>query len=295
MVKDGFRSKYLDVKVPADWPLRPNGLQKVYNRKRSVMLSFVMFWHRLLVGLGCMFKHTRRVELSCVKRGGESSWGRERERDKKMCAFSTSFAADDGEDEVAAWDAYGPCNSDCDMARFQVRVRRWGAQTRWFGSRWGVRGWVSDPTSGVAWENVIAWSWVALAFTAAFAVAAHDIEPDWFDGMLIKHDQTLCQKNPEASSSECQLCLYRCLSHISPRNLVPSNLLQYFFQSPACAALGIWCQWARNHWTDTFFQSLTSFHVDVATKPKVETTRIQRIPAYCGAANLPDTIAHHIA
>ena len=43
---------------------------------------------------------------------------------KRCCAFSTSFAADDSEDEVAAWDAYGPCNSDCDMARFQVRVRR---------------------------------------------------------------------------------------------------------------------------------------------------------------------------
>lgn len=116
MVKDGCRWKYLDVQVPAKGPLRRSGLQCIYTRKRSLMLSFGMFWHHLSVELGCMFKHKRGVELSCVARGGKSIWGRERERDEQQLRASASVAADDTESAVATWDAYGPCNSDCDMA-----------------------------------------------------------------------------------------------------------------------------------------------------------------------------------
>ena len=36
-------------------------------------------------------------------------------------------------------------------------------------------------------------------------------------------------KNPEASSAQCQLCIYRCLCNISPRNLEPCFLQTLFF------------------------------------------------------------------
>ncbi|CAL1132158.1 unnamed protein product [Cladocopium goreaui] len=65
-----------------------------------------------------MFYSWGSVATNGIKFGSMASafTGRERERDEQQLRASASVAADDTESAVATWDAYGPCNSDCDMA-----------------------------------------------------------------------------------------------------------------------------------------------------------------------------------
>ena len=146
---------------------------------------------------------------------------------------------------------------------------------------------VSDPTAGVAWENMVAWCWADLAFTEAIAIAVQSWNWTWH---LTLVDSMVCWSNFLPKQPWGQQCWMSTMSTgaFLTYHLGISSLLA------CCNVLSIISLYCSRHLMSMGMESLDWY---IVSKPqwlscrcgykafKIETISIQRNPAYLGAAN----------
>ena len=143
--------------------------------------------------------------------------------------------------------------------------------------------------------------WSCLALHALPLQQGHvETEPDWWD-VCWSH---IVWKNPEVSSAQCQLRIYRCLCNIPPRNLEPCFLQTLFFNNHfvllwanACDGYRItevtecskthwlWfqCDYMAIHSTRKLSLASTSIQADLLLVPQIIAYSILCITVYhCG-------------